>query len=179
MALREQLGSKLGLLDERQLEHLLPKQAQPSTLGYQPPRLKRTPMRLLVALLIQNPQLAQQVPQTISSALTFQLPGLSLFKALLTYCRSHSDVTTGQLLGYWQSHRVFRQLETLAIWDHMIDHKHIAETFIDMLYHVYTQLIEQRMDQLIAKDRQAQLSQAERSEYVQLLAIAKKVDPAT
>lgn len=177
MALREQLGSKLGVLDERQLERLLPKQSQPSALQYQPPRLKRTPMRLLVALLIQNPQLAQQVPQEISTALSVQLPGLSLFKALLTYCRAHSEVTTGQLLGHWQSHRVFRQLETLAIWDHMIDHDHTAETFIDMLYHVYTQLIEQRMDQLIAKDRQSQLSQEERSEYVRLLAIAKKVDP--
>jgi DNA primase len=177
IALREQLARKLGLLDERQLERLLPKQSQLSIPQYQPPQLQRTPMRLLVALLVQNPQLAQQVPQEISTALSFQLPGLSLFKALLTYCRSHPEVTTGKLLGYWQSHRVFRQLETLAVWDHMIDHDYIAETFTDMLYHVYTQFIEQRMDQLIAKDRQAQLSQDERSEYVRLLAIAKKVDP--
>ncbi|MEW9809610.1 MAG: DNA primase [Candidatus Symbiodolus clandestinus] len=173
MALREQLGHKLGIVDEGQLERLLPKQASIINRSHQQPRLKQTPMRLLLALLLQNPSLAQQVPKVISRAPLSAFPGWRLFNALLAYCHRYPEVTLGQLLGHWQNHRIYPQLEALAIWDHLIDSEHITETFLDTLYHVYTQGIEQRMDQLIAKDRQKQLTLGERGEYIQLLAMAK------
>ena len=59
--MRQALGNKLGILDDSQLEKLMPKQAPGGSAPVAPP-LKRTTMRVLVALLIQNPQLATLVP---------------------------------------------------------------------------------------------------------------------
>ncbi|SUX36548.1 DNA primase [Cedecea davisae] len=59
--LRQQLGNKLGILDDSQLEKLMPKQVD----GVTPrpaPQLKRTTMRILIGLLVQNPELAPLVP---------------------------------------------------------------------------------------------------------------------
>ncbi len=59
--LRQQLGNKLGLLDDSQLDKLMPKQIDNAN-TYQPPQLKRTTMRILIGLLVQNPQLATLIP---------------------------------------------------------------------------------------------------------------------
>ncbi|CCP05712.1 DNA primase [Erwinia amylovora MR1] len=59
--LRQELGNKLGILDDSQLDKLLPRQAE-SAKPVAQPQLKRTTMRILIGLLIQNPQLATIVP---------------------------------------------------------------------------------------------------------------------
>ena len=59
--LRQELGNKLGLLDDSQLDKLMPKQAENAN-PYQAPQLKRTTMRILIGLLVQNPQLATLIP---------------------------------------------------------------------------------------------------------------------
>ncbi len=58
--LRQELGNKLGILDDSQLERLMPKAAESGV-----SRLfaaKRTTMRILIGLLVQNPELATLVP---------------------------------------------------------------------------------------------------------------------
>lgn len=59
--LRQVLGNKLGILDDRQLEKLLPAQAE-NKAAPAGPVMKKTTMRVLVALLLQHPELAAQVP---------------------------------------------------------------------------------------------------------------------
>lgn len=59
--LRQELGNKLGILDDSQLERLMPKAAE-SSVSRPVPQLKRTTMRILIGLLVQNPELATLVP---------------------------------------------------------------------------------------------------------------------
>jgi DNA primase len=59
--LRQELGNKLGILDDSQLERLMPKQAE-NVHPRPAPQLKRTTMRILIGLLVQNPDLAPLVP---------------------------------------------------------------------------------------------------------------------
>ncbi|MDT1832466.1 DNA primase, partial [Acinetobacter baumannii] len=59
--LRQELGNKLGILDDAQLERLMPKQAENGA-PRPAPQLKRTTMRILIGLLVQNPDLAPLVP---------------------------------------------------------------------------------------------------------------------
>ncbi|MFP1455756.1 hypothetical protein ACLB1O_28540 [Escherichia coli] len=59
--LRQELGNKLGILDDSQLERLMPKAAE-SGVSRPVPQLKRTTMRILIGLLVQNPELARLVP---------------------------------------------------------------------------------------------------------------------
>ena len=60
--LRNLLGQKLGLLDPSQLEAMLPNRMPTQPKANPTEKIKRTPMRLLIALLLQNPELAKHVP---------------------------------------------------------------------------------------------------------------------
>ncbi|MCW2475309.1 MULTISPECIES: DNA primase [unclassified Symbiopectobacterium] len=160
--LRQQLGNKLGILDDRQLDKLLPKtaeQAQP----YQPPQLKRTTMRILIGLLVQNPQLAALVtaPDGLASS---KMAGVPLFIELVKTCQAQPGLTTGQLLELYRENKSGPQLETMATWNHMIVEDKVEETFIDTLTTLYNHMLEERLESLIAQSRLRGLTAEERNE---------------
>lgn len=82
--LRQELGNKLGILDDAQLERLMPKQAENGA-PRPAPQLKRTTMRILIGLLVQNPDLAPLVPP-LEGLDSRKMPGLSLFNELVKSC---------------------------------------------------------------------------------------------
>lgn len=171
--LRQQLGNKLGLLDDSQLDRLMPKQAE-NVNTYQAPQLKRTTMRILIGLLVQNPQLAALVPSLDGLEQTKQA-GLPLFVELVQTCLSQPGLTTGQLLELYRDNKFSQQLETLATWNHMIVEDMVEQHFIDTLTNLYDSVLEQRQEELIARDRTHGLNAAERQELWSLqLALAKK-----
>ncbi|GAL26815.1 DNA primase [Vibrio variabilis] len=99
--LRELLGRKLGLVDERQLQQLIDKQGQQETRAQPHKEIKRTPMREVIALLLQNPSYAEMVPD-LSTVRDLSLPGLNLFVEVVDKCQAHPHMTTGQLLEQWR-----------------------------------------------------------------------------
>ncbi|MGL9750950.1 MAG: DNA primase [Symbiopectobacterium sp.] len=160
--LRQQLGNKLGILDDRQLDKLLPKtteQAQP----YQPPQLKRTTMRILIGLLVQNPQLAALVT-ALEGLATSKMAGVPLFIELVKTCHTQPGLTTGQLLELYRENKSGPQLETMATWNHMIVEDKVGETFIDTLTTLYNHILEERLEALIAQSRLRGLTAEERNE---------------
>lgn len=170
--LRQQLGQKLGILDDSQLDKLLPKMVAES--GYQPPQLKRTTLRILIGLLVQNPRLAVLVPTLQGLELT-QQAGIPLFIQLVETCLAQPGLTTGQLIELYRDNKFIKQLETLATWNHMIVEDMVETTFVDTLGSLYDSILEQKQDILIAKDRTHGLNSDERRELWSLnLALAKK-----
>lgn len=172
--LRQQLGQKLGILDDNQLDKLMPKQLETAQSNYQLPQLKRTTMRILIGLLVQRPQLVNQIPSTQGLEHT-GLAGIELFIELVKTCLAQPGLTTGQLLELYRGNKFSQQLETLATWNHMIVEDMIADTFLDTLGKLYDSVLEQRQEQLIARDRTHGLSSEERKELWSLnMALAKK-----
>ncbi|MGK2888149.1 MAG: DNA primase [Candidatus Malihini olakiniferum] len=160
--LRQQLGNKLGILDDRQLDKLLPKtaeQAQP----YQPPQLKRTNMRILIGLLVQNPQLAALVTAP-DGLVPSKMTGVPLFIELVKTCQAQPGLTTAQLLELYRDNKSGPQLETMATWNHMIVEDKVEETFIDTLTTLYNHMLEERLELLIAQSRLRGLTAEERNE---------------
>ncbi|TCV98842.1 DNA primase [Biostraticola tofi] len=173
MYLRQQLGNKLGILDDSQLEKLLPNQTGQSNISSQP-RIKRTTMRILIALLVQNPRLSTLLP-SIQGLEQADQPGVPLFIELLQTCQAQPGITTGQLLEHYRDNKSSQQLETLAIWDHMITEDMIEATFVDTLTSLYDSILEKRQEVLIARERTHGLSTEERKELWSLnMALAKK-----
>ncbi|WP_455268779.1 DNA primase [Rahnella aceris] len=166
MYLRQQLGNKLGILDDSQLEKLMPKQAESSNV-YQAPQLKRTTMRILIGLLVQNPQLATLIP-SLQGLEQAKQPGLALFSELVTTCLAQPGLTTGQLLELYRDNKFYQQLETLATWNHMIVEDMVEEEFRATLASLYDSILEQRLETLIAKARTHGLSPEERTEVSSL-----------
>lgn len=173
--LRKQLGQKLGILDDVQLDKLLPKVSIDNQIPNKPLQLKQTKMRLLIGLLVQYPQLAALVPTTQGLENITQ-PGISLFIELVKTCQANPALTTGQLVEHYRNNKLSKHLETLAIWNHMITEDMIETTFVDTLTNLYDSLLEQRLETLIAQDRTRGLSSEERKELWSLnLALAKKI----
>ncbi|KAA5941337.1 DNA primase [Pantoea sp. Bo_2] len=160
--MRQELGNKLGILDDNQLEKLMPKQASSGTAPVAPP-LKRTTMRVLIALLIQNPQLATMVP-SLDGLSESKMPGLPLFIELVGRCTENPGLTTGQLLELYRGTNFSQTLETLAIWNHMIVDEEAEAVFQDSLASIYDSALEERLEFLIARERTQGLSADERRE---------------
>ncbi|HBO38099.1 MAG TPA: DNA primase, partial [Pasteurellaceae bacterium] len=131
-------------------------------------KFKRTPMRLLIGLLLQNPALAQ-LDYDLSSLRGLNEPGFDLFNELTVLCRDHIGITMGQILEYWRDTKNSKPLEILALWDHLIEEDKIEDTFRDTLAYLYIQFMDQHIEELIAKDRTTGLEIAEKQELAQLL----------
>ncbi|MCL6742634.1 MULTISPECIES: DNA primase [Kosakonia] len=164
--LRQLLGNKIGIFDDAQLDRLMPKQVESATTR-PAPQLKRTTMRILIGLLIQNPELAPKVPP-LEGLDHSRLAGLGLFTELVNTCLSQPGLTTGQLLEHYRGTKEAATLEKLSMWDDIAD-KDIAEkTFTDALNHMFDSMLERRQEELIARDRTHGLSSEERRELWQL-----------
>ena len=160
--LRQELGNKLGILDDNQLEKLLPKNTE-STFSRPAPQLKRTTMRILIGLLIQNPELAQLVP-SLKGLNAQKLPGLELFIELVNTCLAQPGVTTGQLLEQYRGKNEATTLEKLSTWDDIADKDIAEQTFTDSLNHMFDSVLELRLTELIARSRTGGLTPSEREE---------------
>lgn len=160
--MRQELGNKLGILDDNQLEKLMPKLAASGTTPVAPP-LKRTTMRVLIALLIQSPQLATLVP-SLDGLSESKMPGLPLFIELVGRCNENPGLTTGQLLELYRGTNFSQTLETLAIWNHMIVDEEAEAVFQDSLASIYDSALEERLEFLIARERTQGLNADERRE---------------
>ncbi|KOC90093.1 DNA primase [Winslowiella iniecta] len=171
--LRQELGKYLGILDDSQLEKLLPKKAENATPTLAP-QLKRTTMRILIGLLVQNPQLAAMVP-SLQGLEQSKMAGLPLFVELVNTCTAHPGLTTGQLLELYRGTNFSQHLETLATWNHMVVDDEVETMFKDSLASMYDSALEQRQEELIARDRTQGLNAEERRELWSLnQALARK-----
>ncbi|MDO4430813.1 MAG: DNA primase [Lonepinella koalarum] len=167
--LRDMLAKKLGLMDQSQLDNLLPRQIEKTESAVQKiPEVKRTPMRLLIALLLQNPQLAN-LDYDLSSLSDLNEPGFDLLEKLTALCRENVGITLGQILEYWRGTEHSKPLEILATWEHLIDDANVESTFIETLSFLFMQLTEKRIEVLIAKDRSGGLGENEKKELMTLI----------
>lgn len=169
--LRNILGQKLGILDPTQLEALLPQKAienKPS--NHNMPKIERTPMRLLIALLLQHPELVENVPDDISFLYALEEKGFDLFLQLTEICRQHVGMSMGGILEHLRDSHHYRHLVVLANWDHLVAPEHIKDTFIETLDFFYKKLVDRQIEILMAKDRTTGLGSAEKQELMMLLA---------
>ncbi|MCG6331160.1 DNA primase [Vibrio alginolyticus] len=166
--LRELLGRRLGLVDERQLQQLISKQGKEDKRPQPHKEIKRTPMREVIALLIQNPQYVSMVPD-LTSVRDLPIPGLSLFVDVLDKCQAHPHINTGQLLEHWRNSQNEPLLSRLASWDIPLDEDNQEEIFLDSLDKIIAQCVEKQIENLQAKARSVGLSAEEKRELLALM----------
>lgn len=167
--LRNTLAKKLGILDPTQLESLLPNPAKTHNETTVPTmQFKRTPMRILIALLLQNPELVKFIPD-LEPLKNLDEPGYDLLAELTALCREKIGISAGQLLEHWRDTPQQGTLEKLLAWNHLIEDDKIEDTFRETLRYFYLQLVDKRIQWLIAKDRAEGLDLNEKQELSHLL----------
>ncbi|MBK4775742.1 DNA primase [Candidatus Pantoea edessiphila] len=161
--MRQLLGIKLGILDDYCIEQLIPKIKNKQTTPVIP-SFKFTTMRILLALLIQNPKLAILVP-SFSDFSDHKIVGLSIFIELVNQCNKNYISNTAQLLELYRGTNFINKLETLALWNHMIVDEQIKVVFQDSLSKIRDNLREQQLESLITRDRIKKLNSEERNQF--------------
>ncbi|MGO2322489.1 DNA primase [Vibrio casei] len=161
--LRDLLGKKLGLLDERQLQQLISKEAQAASSPQPHKKIKRTPMRVVIALLLQKPSYAELVPD-LTSISHIDLPGLSLLLNVLDICRENPHIKSGQLMENWRETKMEALLSRLLSWDILLNDDNEQDVFLDTLDNIFTQCINKQIEVLQAKQRSSGLSVEEKKE---------------
>jgi len=127
-----------------------------------------TPVRLAIALLVQQPSLAQELPDLFGLEQLKQ-PGVPLLLELIKVTRQHPQWTTGQLLEHWRGRDDERILAKLAVWEHLIELNQQPLVFADAIEKLTTLYIEQKENELLAKARTGHLTNAEKHQLQQLI----------
>ncbi|OTA17578.1 DNA primase [Xenorhabdus vietnamensis] len=156
--------------DTKHLELILAKQVKKHTSPDQTLKLKPTTMRILIALLVQNPHLATLVPP-LQGMFSTQIAGLPLFIELVDTCLAQPGLTTGQLLEQYRDNKYAKQLEKLAAWNDIQIEEIAEKTFSDALNHLFASALDERFNFLIAKERTEGLTPEEREE-VRLITVS-------
>ena len=173
--LRELLGKNLGLPDEAQLQQLISMHGKTSKPVGQV-QIKRTPMREVIALLIQHPNFVTQLEFDMSAFENIELSGLNLLLSIVDKCRSDPNISTGQLLEHWRGTKNEATLARLAAWELPLskDEDNSLDVFLDAMDKIIDQCVKQQIEQLQTKSRTVGLSVEEKQE-LQLLILNRPV----
>ncbi len=94
------------------------------------PAQQRTPMRMALAHLVQNPSLAPQV-KDMAAFEGCDLPGFDIYRELVDFCAKSPNMTTAQLLELWHDHPAQSHLQKLATWQLPGEEHRLAQEFRD------------------------------------------------
>lgn len=164
---RDELLQELARLLRREVSQIEGQVARASTNVMPQEQLKITPIRRAIALLLQYPQLGQEIP--VHDALgQLKLPGIQVLLELHRQTREQ-QLTPAQLLELWRGRREEKLLRQLMSWEHHLDQDKISQEFFDTFLYFIDRFVEQRANELLAKERQAPLSSDEKREYMALM----------
>ncbi len=129
---------------------------------------QRSLVRTAVALLVQTPSLAAEIepPWTFSE---LRQPGIPLLVELIKLARERPALTTGALLEQFAEREEAGSLNKLATMDLLIDPGQVRADFLGALAQLDVQTSQQRLDDLIARQLEGGLSDAERDELRHLM----------
>ena len=130
--------------------------------------VRRTPVRLAVALLLQRPSLAHQVENVASLRGLDDLPGLPLLVQLLELSINEPQITPGAVLERFRDSEHEVALWKLATWDHLVPESGLEAEFADAMNRVRKLLSERRLKHLNERLQAGELTAEEWSEWTRL-----------
>ncbi len=133
-------------------------------------RAAKSPARMAIALLLQQPRLALQAGDLTRFA-GFQVPGIELLVSLLQQLQSQPQLNSGALLERWRGTEDGHHLMRLAQEQHLLPEENWEAEFCGALDNLYAQGIEQRKENLLNKSHIGELTPAEKLELQGLFSL--------
>ncbi|WP_432454534.1 DNA primase [Agarivorans sp. QJM3NY_29] len=130
--------------------------------------LSLTPMRKAIAMLLQRPTIANDLPPSPQLS-QVNIKGMALLQRLITEIHQKPDITTAQLLERWRDLPEQKHLNALASYNLEIDESGYPDELQDIIASFIEQLLLQRYDQLNIKSLNGTLSVEEKREMLQLV----------
>jgi DNA primase len=152
---------------------ILPTAITPSSNPQEPVKTKLpAPLRLVLALLIQHPSLANLVAGTI---LESPMPGMTFLQQLLEIIQKNPHITTGTLIEYWRGQKEESFIAKLAHHDHKLPDKGIENEFLGAIRQLTTLSFDEEINRLLAKATQDGLSEGEKQELSDWISKKKRL----
>ncbi|VFP78017.1 DNA primase [Buchnera aphidicola (Cinara cuneomaculata)] len=164
------LGNKTGILDTYQLNKFITL-SNTNEHWYKKKSIKITTMRLLISLIIQNPQIVKKI-KIIEKIKTFNIIGKNILLELIQLIRKKKIFKTGHLLEFYRHTPLEKIFKHLSTWDHMIKKNKIYSIIQELFNNLKMQNLEYKYNQLINLERKHGLSIIEKNE---LWKINKKI----
>lgn len=122
------------------------------------PKLKG-PMQAALALLVQNPQLANLITEALPES---SLLGYAFLQRLITIIQQQPTINTAGLIEYWRGQKEERFIANLACWEHTIPEAGIANEFLGTMRQLTILVIEEEINRLLAKAAKEGLAEEEK-----------------
>ncbi|MGH8055116.1 MAG: DNA primase [Stenotrophomonas sp.] len=132
------------------------------------PVAKRSLVRAAIAILLQQPSLAMTL-ESHHAIGGLRLPGIELLLELLELVQQRPDISTGALLEHFNEREEQTALHKLAAMDLPGDEASLGQELQDAINQLEKQLLQQRLDELQAKQRQQGLDDTDKYELRELL----------
>ena len=97
------------------------------------------------------------------------MPGIPLLNSLLVLCKQNSDINSAQLIEHFRGTTEGNQLTKLMCLQHHVEPENAESMFIDVIESFLNIFIEQRTEQLLAKEHSSGLAR----EYLAYRAVVK------
>lgn len=130
--------------------------------------ITRTPIRVAVALLLQNPEIYSHCTPLINVQ-PIDNKEYYILSQLIAFLTKNPNANTATLLETWRNTPYFESLNKLAAWDHQVPEQELFKEFIDILSFLQKQNQEQMIRQYIDKSRQQGLNETEKHHLITLL----------
>ncbi|KTD38535.1 DNA primase DnaG [Legionella moravica] len=159
--------ARLTHIDNHRLNQLITQQTEVNATE-QTASISRSPLRIAIALLLQNPDIYKRITQQISPDLLNKKEHHILLQ-ILHQLELNPQATTATLIEYWRTTQYFEAINRLASWDHQVPEEELIKEFIDTLLFLQKQNKELIIRQLIDKSRKEGLTETERNNLQQML----------
>ena len=160
--------ARLSHLDAHRIEKTLggsqaPEKMVPSS------HLKRTPIRLATALLLQHPELYTSTHTELPHANELTEANQQVLQKLLHHLSSNPTCNTATLVELFRGTPLFDAINKLAAWDHQVPATAQDAKFIETVRFLTKQTKAREVEQLIEKARHQSLSEPERKRLQAML----------
>ncbi len=130
--------------------------------------IRRTPVRVALALLIQRPDVLEKLDSTHTLE-QLDEPGAEVLAAVADFIRQRPQVTTARILEHWHGHAWEKSLAKLAAWEHLVPEHGQPQEFVDTIHRLRARSQTNRLELLQSKLEATGLNAEEMLEYRNLL----------
>lgn len=132
------------------------------------PAQKRSLVRSAIVILLQQPALAQKIAPPFHFA-ELRQPGVPLLLELIELVHARPDLSTGALLEHFAEREELAALQKLAVQQIPGDEASWTIELLDAVVQLERQTVQQRIDELLAKQRASGLDETDKYELRALL----------
>lgn len=122
-------------------------------------RKLKPPLQIALALLVQNPFLANLITEPLIES---DLLGYAFLCRLIEFIKQNPSIKTAGLMEYWRGQKEEKFLASLICWEHTIPESGIENEFLGTMRQLNLLIIDEEINHLLAKASQDGMSEEEK-----------------